>query len=91
MPIKFYKELETVINEWWDSLPEETKKDINKVYEKYEKKEDQEMNEMSKYEKIEWLHFAISEAINGNTGELTNALQIIEQLREPYLKENENE
>ncbi len=42
---------------------------------------------MNKYEKIEWLHFAISEAINGNTGELTNALQIIEQLREPYLKE----
>ena len=41
MPIKFYKELETVINEWWDSLPEETKKDIKKVYEKYEKKENE--------------------------------------------------
>ena len=41
MPIKFYKELETVKNEWWDSLPEETKKDIKKVYEKYEKKENE--------------------------------------------------
>ena len=41
MPIKFYNELETVINEWWDSLPEETKKDIKKVYEKYEKKENE--------------------------------------------------
>jgi len=45
---------------------------------------------MNKYEKIEWLHFAISEAINGNIGELTNALQIIEQLREPYLKEKKD-
>ena len=42
---------------------------------------------MNKYEKIEWLHFAILEAINGNNGELTNALQIVEQLRELYLKE----
>jgi hypothetical protein len=39
MPIKFYEELEIVINEWWDSLPEETKKDINKLYDKYYKLE----------------------------------------------------
>ncbi len=37
LPIKFYEELEIVINEWWDSLPEETKKDINKLYDKYYK------------------------------------------------------
>lgn len=45
---------------------------------------------MTSYQKIEWLHFAISEAINGNIGELSNALQIVEQLREPYLKEMDN-
>ena len=45
---------------------------------------------MTNYEKIEWLHFAISEAINGNIGELSNALEIVEQLREPYLKEMDN-
>ena len=38
---------------------------------------------MNNKEKLEWLHFAISEAINGNIGELSNALQIVEQLREP--------
>jgi len=41
---------------------------------------------MNKYEKLEWLVFAIQEAINGNNGELENALEIIEDLREPYLK-----
>jgi hypothetical protein len=46
---------------------------------------------MSDYEKLEWLHFAISEAINGNTGELSNALKIVEQLREPHLEENVDE
>jgi uncharacterized protein YkvS len=40
---------------------------------------------MSEYEKLEWLHFAISEAINGNIGELSNALEVVEQLREPHL------
>jgi len=43
---------------------------------------------LSDYEKLEWLHFAISEAINGNIGELSNALEIVEQLREPHLEEN---
>ena len=44
---------------------------------------------MNTYEKLEWLHFAIQESINGNHGELENALEIVEELREPYLqKEN---
>jgi len=44
---------------------------------------------MNNYEKLEWLHFAIQESINGNHGELENALEIVEELREPYLqKEN---
>ena len=42
---------------------------------------------MTDYEKVEWLHFAIQEAINGNIGELPNALDIVEQLREPYFLE----
>ena len=33
--IKLLLELEKCINSWWDSLPEEIKKDINKVYEEY--------------------------------------------------------
>ena len=45
---------------------------------------------MNNKEKLEWLHFAISEAINGNIGELSNALEIVEQLREPHLEENDN-
>ena len=43
-------------------------------------------NTVSVYEKLELLHFTISEAINGNTGELSNALELVEDLREPYLR-----
>tara|TARA_R100001198_G_C5151215_1_gene160597 strand:+ start:559 stop:696 length:138 start_codon:yes stop_codon:yes gene_type:complete len=45
---------------------------------------------MTNYEKLEWLHFAIQEAIDGNIGELPNALDIVEQLREPYFLEGDN-
>ena len=41
---------------------------------------------MNDYEKLEWLVFAIQEAINGNNGELKNALEVVEILREPYLE-----
>ena len=44
-------------------------------------------NTVSVYEKLELLHFTLSEAIDGNTGELSNALELVEELREPYLKE----
>ena len=44
---------------------------------------------MNEYEKLEWLHFAVAEAINGNIEELSNALKIIEELRESYLIEKE--
>ena len=33
--VKLLIKLEECINSWWDSLPEEIKDDINKVYEKY--------------------------------------------------------
>ncbi len=45
--------------------------------------------EIDEYEKLEWLHFAVSEAINGNIGELSDALAIIEELREAHLIEKE--
>ena len=41
---------------------------------------------MDTYNKLEWLTFAIQESINGNHGELENALMVVEDLREPYLK-----
>lgn len=44
MPIKFYKELEDTINDWWDSLPDTVKKAINEVYDKYEEKENVKKN-----------------------------------------------
>ncbi len=42
MPIKFYKELEDTINDWWDSLPDTVKEAINEVYDKYEEKENEQ-------------------------------------------------
>ena len=36
------------------------------------------------YNKIEWVHFAIQEAINGNSEELNKALELIEDIRENY-------
>jgi hypothetical protein len=44
------------------------------------------IKEISDYAKLEWLVFAIQEAINGNNGELENALEVVEILREPYLE-----
>jgi len=41
---------------------------------------------MNTLEKLEWIHCAIQEAQNGNDDMLTKALEIVEGLREPYLK-----
>ena len=40
---------------------------------------------MNTYEKLEWIHCAIQEALNGNLEELKQALEMIEDMREPYL------
>ena len=37
---------------------------------------------MNKYDKLEWIHFAIQEAQNGNLVELDRALELVELLRE---------
>ena len=41
--------------------------------------------DMNTYEKLEWLHCAIQEALNGNLEELQQALEMVEDMREPYL------
>ena len=38
--------------------------------------------------KLEWIHCAIQEALNGNLGELPRALEMVEDIREPYLKDS---
>jgi len=37
---------------------------------------------MSDKEKLEWIHFAIQEAMNGNLGELNQAIEFVEDIRE---------
>ena len=37
---------------------------------------------MTTYDKLEWIHFAMQEAQNGNLGELDRALELVELLRE---------
>ena len=39
---------------------------------------------MNDYQKIEWIHFAIQEALNGNMDELTEAIKLLEDIRESY-------
>ena len=45
---------------------------------------------MKDYKKLEWIHFAIQEAINGNVEELNQAIKFVEDIRENYInKEGE--
>jgi hypothetical protein len=39
---------------------------------------------MNDYEKIDWVSFAIQEAMNGNLKELSRALELVEMLRENH-------
>jgi len=41
---------------------------------------------MNNYKKLEYIHFAIQEAINGNILELEESLKFVEELREKYIK-----
>jgi len=43
--------------------------------------------DMTDYEKIEWIHYAIQEAMNGNTSELKQAIGLLEDVREKYMKD----
>ena len=51
----------------------------------------QKEKEMNNYKKLEWIHFAIQEAINGNILELNQSLKYVEDLREEYIKGEGNE
>lgn len=42
---------------------------------------------MNNLEKLEWIHFAIQEAMNGNPDELGQAIAFVEDLREQELEE----
>ena len=41
------------------------------------------MKDLNEYQKLDWISFAIQEALNGNMGELEQALALVEDLREP--------
>ena len=38
--------------------------------------------DLNEYQKLDWISFAIQEALNGNSGELEQALELVEQLRD---------
>lgn len=40
------------------------------------------MQHLNNYQKLDWISFAIQEAINGNNDELMQALELVEDLRE---------
>jgi hypothetical protein len=40
---------------------------------------------MNDYKKLEWIDFAIQEALKGNNDELTRAIELLEDVRENYI------
>ena len=42
----------------------------------------EDMEHLNDYQKLDWISFAIQEALNGNDGELMQALELVEALRE---------
>ena len=42
---------------------------------------------MSEQEKLDWVSFAIQEAINGNMDELEQALEFVEELRDEQVSD----
>jgi len=40
------------------------------------------MENLNDYQKLDWISFAIQEALNGNIGELEQALELVEDLRD---------
>ena len=48
------------------------------------------MENLNDYQKLNWISFAIREAINGNNGELMQALELVEDLRDTHEKGKSN-
>lgn len=46
------------------------------------------MKDLNDYQKLDWISFAIQEALNGNIGELEQALELVEDLREKTEQKN---
>jgi hypothetical protein len=46
------------------------------------RKESKMKKDLNEYQKLDWISFAIQEALNGNSNELEQALEIVEQLRD---------
>ena len=46
---------------------------------------------MTAYDKLEWIHFAMQEAQNGNLGELDRALELVEVKQGDNLMNNFND
>ena len=42
------------------------------------------MEDLNEYQKLDWISFAIQEAINGNVNELEQALELVEELRDRH-------
>jgi len=40
------------------------------------------MEHLTDHQKLDWISFAIQEALNGNSGELEKALELVEYLRD---------
>ena len=40
------------------------------------------MRDLTNYQKLDWISFAIQEALNGNLDELEQALELVEELRD---------
>lgn len=40
------------------------------------------MRDLTNYQKLDWISFAIQEAMNGNLDELEQALELVEELRD---------
>tara|TARA_A100000172_G_C2994071_1_gene93903 strand:+ start:414 stop:545 length:132 start_codon:yes stop_codon:yes gene_type:complete len=42
---------------------------------------------MNDYKKLEWIHYAILEALDGNNEELIEALALVEDVRENHISD----
>jgi len=49
------------------------------------------MENLNDYQKLDWISFAIQEALNGNLGELEQALELVEDLRDNSFQEPIND
>lgn len=47
------------------------------------------MEYLSEYHKLDWVSFAIKEALNGDSSELEKALELVEDLRDTHTYDDE--